>query len=75
MRYSKIAFQSLARWGVLPAHFKILFDRLAQDGESSIEADRARLMTNCSHWVAEKAASETPSEGEASLGSKLRGRE
>lgn len=40
----------LVRCKLLPAHFKILFDRLTKDGEAFVEADRLRLVTS-SHYV------------------------
>ncbi|KXL47875.1 hypothetical protein M433DRAFT_52706, partial [Acidomyces richmondensis BFW] len=45
---------SLVRLGVLPEHFKTLFDRMTKDGAAFIEADRSRLITTCYHWLAEK---------------------
>jgi len=39
---------------LLPAHFKLLFDRLTQDGEAFIEADRMGLVTTSHYIVAEK---------------------
>jgi len=63
---------SLVRLGVLPEHFKTLFDRMTKDGAAFIEADRSRLITTCYHWLAEKplldsmhpaAESETESPG------------
>lgn len=44
----------LVRMGLLPAHFKTLFERLTQDCDAFIEADRARLITTSYHWLAEK---------------------
>jgi len=35
---------------ILPTHFKVLFDRLTQDGEAFVEADRERLVTS-SHYI------------------------
>ena len=45
----------LVRWKILPAHFKALFDRMTQDGEAFVEADRMRLVTS-SHYVLAKKA-------------------
>ncbi|KXT02588.1 hypothetical protein AC578_10677 [Pseudocercospora eumusae] len=42
------------RLGLLPPHFKILFNRLTQDCDAFIEADRARLITTTYHWLAVK---------------------
>ncbi|MDR3502508.1 MAG: methyltransferase domain-containing protein [Legionella sp.] len=39
---------------LLPKHFKILFDRFAQDGESFIEADQLGLFTTSCQTIAEK---------------------
>ena len=44
----------LVRWKLLPAHFKALFDRLTQDGEAFVEADRLRLVTTSHYIVAQK---------------------
>ena len=53
-RTARFALLGLVRLGVLPAHFKTLFNRLTQDCDSFIEADRARLITTSYHWLAEK---------------------
>lgn len=39
---------------ILPAHFKLLFDRLTKDGEAFIEADRLGLVTTSHYIVAQK---------------------
>lgn len=39
---------------VLPAHFKLLFDRLTKDGEAFIEADRLGLVTTSHYILAQK---------------------
>lgn len=39
---------------LLPAHFKALFDRLTQDGEAFIEADRLGLVTTSHYFLVEK---------------------
>ncbi|EME49849.1 hypothetical protein DOTSEDRAFT_68592 [Dothistroma septosporum NZE10] len=44
----------LVRLGLLPQHFKTLFNRLTQDCEAFVEADRARLITTSHHWLAVK---------------------
>ncbi len=44
----------LVRWKILPAHFKTLFDRLTQDGQALVEADRLRLVTTTYYFVAQK---------------------
>lgn len=48
----------LVKWRLLPKHFKALFDRLTQDGQAFVEADRKRLVTTSYYLVAEKPASE-----------------
>lgn len=62
----------LVRLGLLPAHFRTLFNRMTQDSDAFIEADAKRLITTCYHWVAEKPssgrASPTGSESEAEVG-------
>lgn len=45
---------SLVRWKLLPAHFKLLFDRLTKDGQAFVEADRKRLVTTSYYIVAQK---------------------
>ena len=55
-RTTRFALLGLVRIGLLPAHFKILFNRLTQDCDAFIEADRARLITTSYHWLAEKPA-------------------
>lgn len=44
----------LVRLRLLPKHFKTLFNRLTQDCDAFIEADRARLITTTYHWLAIK---------------------
>jgi len=44
----------LVRCKILPKHFKALFDRLTQDGEAFVEADRLRLITTSHYIVAQK---------------------
>jgi len=39
---------------LLPKHFKTLFDRLTQDGEAFVEADKLRLVTTSHYIVAQK---------------------
>ncbi|EMD00997.1 hypothetical protein BAUCODRAFT_61348 [Baudoinia panamericana UAMH 10762] len=51
---AKWATFSLVNVGLLPAHFKTLFNRFSQDSDAFIEADRSRLITTCYHWLAEK---------------------
>jgi sterol 24-C-methyltransferase len=43
------------RYKILPVHFKTLFDRLTQDGDAFIEADRLGLVTSSHYFLAEKA--------------------
>jgi sterol 24-C-methyltransferase len=44
----------LVRIKVLPAHLKVLFDRLTKDGQALIEADRQRLVTTSYYILAHK---------------------
>ena len=44
----------LVKGKILPAHFAPIFDRLTQDGEALVEADRLRLVTTCHYVLAEK---------------------
>lgn len=44
----------LVKIKVLPRHFQKLFDRLTQDGEAFVEADRKRLVTTSHYIVGEK---------------------
>lgn len=53
-RTAKKTILGLVRMGILPAHFKALFERLTQDCDAFVEADRARLITTSYHWLAEK---------------------
>jgi sterol 24-C-methyltransferase len=39
---------------ILPKHFLTLFNRLTQDGQAFVEADRLRLVTTSHYWVAQK---------------------
>ncbi|KAI7108280.1 hypothetical protein KC352_g36559, partial [Hortaea werneckii] len=55
-RTTRAALLGLVRIGLLPTHFRTLFNRLTQDCDAFIEADRARLITTSYHWVAEKPA-------------------
>ncbi|KAK5112792.1 hypothetical protein LTR85_011126 [Meristemomyces frigidus] len=57
-RTARFALLSLVRVGLLPTHFKTLFNRLTQDCDAFIEADRARLITTSYHWLAEKPTEE-----------------
>ncbi|KAK4635920.1 Sterol 24-C-methyltransferase [Fulvia fulva] len=58
----------LVRLGLLPQHFKTLFNRLTQDCDAFIEADRARLITTTHHWLAVKpAATDTTASSESAL--------
>ena len=45
----------LVRWKILPVHFTALFNRLTQDGEAFVEADRRGLVTTSYYIVAEKS--------------------
>jgi Methylase involved in ubiquinone/menaquinone biosynthesis len=48
------AINFLVKWRLLPKHFKALFDRLTQDGQAFVEADRKRLVTTSYYIVAQK---------------------
>lgn len=50
------------RYKILPVHFKTLFDRLTQDGDAFIEADRLGLVTSSHYFLAEKIAKSSSSE-------------
>lgn len=39
---------------ILPAHFKMMFDRFVMDGQAFVEADRLRLVTTSHYIVAQK---------------------
>ena len=84
-RTTRFALLGLVRLGLLPKHFKTLFNRFTQDCDAFIEADRAGLITTSYHWLAEKpllnstadakitssASSETAVETSSSLGTHL----
>lgn len=42
------------RYKILPPHFQTLFDRLTQDGDAFIEADRLGLVTSSYYFLVEK---------------------
>jgi sterol 24-C-methyltransferase len=44
----------MVKWRLLPQHFKVLIDRLTQDGEAFIEADRLGLVTTSYQTLAQK---------------------
>jgi sterol 24-C-methyltransferase len=44
----------LVKCRILPRHFKMLFNRLTQDGEAFVEADRKGLVTTSHYIVAQK---------------------
>jgi len=44
----------LVKIKVLPGHFIPLFDRMTQDGQAFVEADRLRIMTSCHYVVGQK---------------------
>jgi sterol 24-C-methyltransferase len=48
------AINFLVKWRLLPKHFKALFNRLTQDGQAFVEADRKRLVTTSYYIVAQK---------------------
>ena len=53
-RAARIATLGLVKLEILPAHFKTLFNRLTQNCDAFVQADRARLITTSYHWLAEK---------------------
>lgn len=53
-RTARFAMLGLVRVGLLPVHFRTLFNRFTQDCDAFVEADRARLITTSYHWLAEK---------------------
>ena len=53
-RTFRFVLLGLVRVGLLPAHFKTLFNRFTQDCDAFIAADKARLITTSYHWLAEK---------------------
>ncbi|KAK3704261.1 hypothetical protein LTR37_013935 [Vermiconidia calcicola] len=53
-RMARMAVLGLVKLGLLPTHFKTLFNRLTQDCDAFVQADRARLITTSYHWLAEK---------------------
>ncbi|KAK0257931.1 hypothetical protein B0A54_06992 [Friedmanniomyces endolithicus] len=67
------AMQGLTTVGLLPMHFRTLFNRMTQDSDAFIEADQTRLITTCYHWVAEKPGEERAApaseKGEVGVGS------
>jgi sterol 24-C-methyltransferase len=58
---AKWALYNLVWCGLLPAHFRTLFDRFSKDSDAFIEADRSKLITTCYHWLAEKPVDSDPS--------------
>jgi sterol 24-C-methyltransferase len=44
----------LVRFKLLPAHFKLMLDRLTQDGQALVDADNLRLVTTTYYFVAQK---------------------
>lgn len=54
-RATKI-IHTLVKCRILPKHFKLLFDRLIQDGPAFVEADRLKLSTSTHYIVAKKPA-------------------
>lgn len=53
--------------GLLPTHFRTLFNRLTQDCDSFVEADRARLITTSYHWLAEKPATDSAASSQKAM--------
>lgn len=68
-RAARVAILSGVRIGVLPPHFKTLFNRLTQDGDALVEADRARLITTSYHWLAAKPAAGAQPQDDSAYGS------
>lgn len=66
-RTTRFALLSFVRVGLLPTHFRTLFNRLTQDCDAFIEADRARLITTSYHWLAEKPKSGSPASSETAV--------
>ncbi len=50
----KKGMEYMVRFKLLPAHFKVLFDRMTKDGEAFIEADRMRIVTSSYYLVGQK---------------------
>jgi len=50
----KRGIEFLVRYKLMPAHFKVIFDRMTKDGEAFIEADRLRLVTSSHYLVGQK---------------------
>lgn len=57
-RSAKFTILGLVRLGILPAHFRTLFERFTKDCDAFVEADRMRLVTTSFHWLAEKPREE-----------------
>lgn len=69
-RRARMAILGGVRVGLFPAHFKTLFNRLTQDCDAFIEADRQRLCTTTWHWLAEKPLTAgTPPNDDSAYGS------
>ncbi|KAF2172864.1 hypothetical protein M409DRAFT_62530 [Zasmidium cellare ATCC 36951] len=66
-RTARRALLGLVRVGLLPTHFKTLFDRLTKDCDSFIEADKARLITTSYHWLAEKPFTDSAASSEKAM--------
>jgi sterol 24-C-methyltransferase len=47
----------LARWKLIPGHFKTLMDRLTLGGDSLVEADKKGLFTTSWQIIAQKSKS------------------
>ena len=50
----KRSMEFLVRYRILPAHFKVLFDRLTKDGEAFVEADRLKIVTSSHYLLGQK---------------------
>lgn len=66
-RTARRALLGLVRLGILPVHFRTLFNRLTQDCDAFVEADRARLITTSYHWLAEKPLNPSAASSEVGL--------
>lgn len=66
-RTARRALLGLVRVGLLPTHFRTLFNRLTQDCDAFIEADRTRLITTSYHWLAEKPMTDSAASSEKAL--------
>lgn len=52
---AQVLIKGLVKVGLLPEHFKTIFERLSQDADSFILGDKLGLWTSCHQILAEKA--------------------